>query len=158
LLPQLWHLLRYIESTSRKSVLLKPVLSCHKHNLKPNLVQYIYPISYKIAKKGKPYKMDLPLCKNDITGSEPVFGIANILQITQHVKRKGGPNWPPAWGVLIKLTRIGFPQVLISSERAWKTLMFNEEKIMTFFLAKTVGETKRKGGPFRPPHLEELWR
>jgi hypothetical protein len=43
------------------------VISCHKHNLKPSPVQYIYPISYKIAKKGKPDEMDLPLLKNDIT-------------------------------------------------------------------------------------------
>ncbi|MGB2927720.1 MAG: hypothetical protein WBB70_02285, partial [Desulfobacterales bacterium] len=27
-------------------------ISCHKYNLKPSLVQYIYPISYKIAKKA----------------------------------------------------------------------------------------------------------
>jgi hypothetical protein len=31
--------------------------------------QYIYPISYKIAKKGKPDEMDLPLLKNDITNN-----------------------------------------------------------------------------------------
>jgi len=42
----------------------------HKHNLKPSLVQYIYPISYKIAKKGKPGEMDLPLLENDITTFE----------------------------------------------------------------------------------------
>ena len=51
------------------------VISCHKHNLKPNLVQYIYLISFKIAKKGKPEKKDLPLLKNDITGSEPTIKI-----------------------------------------------------------------------------------
>ena len=32
------------------------------------------------CKKGKPGEMDLPLLKNDITDSEPAFGIANILQ------------------------------------------------------------------------------
>ena len=32
----------------------------HKYNLKPSPVRYIYPISYKIAKKGKPPKMELP--------------------------------------------------------------------------------------------------
>jgi len=46
-------------------------IACHKNNLKPSLVQYIYLISYKIAKKGKTSKTDLPLLKNDITGSEP---------------------------------------------------------------------------------------
>ena len=35
-------------------------ISCHKHNLKPFLTDYIYRISYKIAKKGKPPKKDLP--------------------------------------------------------------------------------------------------
>ena len=30
-----------------------------------------YLISYRNAKKGKPDEMDLPLLKNDITGSEP---------------------------------------------------------------------------------------
>ena len=30
--------------------------------------------------------MDLPLFENDITGSEPAFGIANILQIVKPTK------------------------------------------------------------------------
>jgi hypothetical protein len=30
-------------------------------------------VAYKIAKKGKPSKKDLPLLKNDITGSELTF-------------------------------------------------------------------------------------
>ncbi len=51
-----------------------------KYNLKPSPVQYIYPISYKNAKKGKSPKKDLPLLENDITSSEPAFGIADILQ------------------------------------------------------------------------------
>ena len=38
-------------------------------------LQYIYPISFKISKKGKPCEMDLPLLKNDITGSEPTVKI-----------------------------------------------------------------------------------
>jgi hypothetical protein len=28
--------------------------------------------------KGKPFEMDLPLLENDITSSEPAFGIADI--------------------------------------------------------------------------------
>jgi len=44
---------------------LNPILN--KYNLKPSFIQYIYPISYKIAKKGKPPKKDLPFWKNDIT-------------------------------------------------------------------------------------------
>jgi len=43
-------------------------ISCQKHNLKPILTDCIYRISYKIAKKGKPCEMDLPLLENDITG------------------------------------------------------------------------------------------
>jgi hypothetical protein len=38
-------------------------ITCHKHNLKPTLADYIYPISYKIAKKGKPGEIDLPYLK-----------------------------------------------------------------------------------------------
>jgi len=38
---------------------------------------YIYPISYKNAKKGKPGEMDLPLLKNDITGSESTFNMTD---------------------------------------------------------------------------------
>jgi len=38
---------------------------CQKHNLEPILTDYIYRISYKIAKKGKPCEMDLPLLEND---------------------------------------------------------------------------------------------
>ena len=42
--------------------------------------QFSLHISYFLqnCKKGKPPKKDLPLLKNDITGSEPAFGIANI--------------------------------------------------------------------------------
>jgi len=40
-------------------------ISCQKHNLEPILTDYIYRISYKIAKKGKPCEMDLPLLEND---------------------------------------------------------------------------------------------
>jgi len=59
---QIWHISRF-------------VLSCHKHNLKWFNLDYIYLISYKIAKKGKTSKTDLPLLKNDITGSEPTVKI-----------------------------------------------------------------------------------
>jgi hypothetical protein len=38
-------------------------------NQKPILVAYIYHQN----KKGKPQKIDLPLLKNDITSSEPIF-------------------------------------------------------------------------------------
>ena len=34
----------------------KPVFSCQKHNLNPILADYLYPISYKIAKKANPMK------------------------------------------------------------------------------------------------------
>jgi len=61
---------RYIESIARKSGLSRPVLSCQKHNLKPSLVQYIYRISYKIAKR-QTQRNGFALFKNDITGSEP---------------------------------------------------------------------------------------
>ena len=39
-------------------------------------------ISYFLqnCKKGKPYKMDLPLLKNDITGSEPNVKMLDTLQ------------------------------------------------------------------------------
>ena len=39
------------------------VFSCQNHRVKDFNCQYIYPISYKIAKKGKPYKMGLPFFK-----------------------------------------------------------------------------------------------
>jgi len=42
-------------------------ISCHKHKFKHLNDHYIYRICYKIAKKGKPFKKDLPLLKNDIT-------------------------------------------------------------------------------------------
>ena len=42
--------------------------------------QFPLHISYFLqnCKKSKPGEMDLPLLKNDITTSEPAFGIANI--------------------------------------------------------------------------------
>ena len=46
-------------------------ISCHKRRSEHFNCHYIYLISYKIAKKGKTSKTDLPLLKNDITGSEP---------------------------------------------------------------------------------------
>ena len=47
--------------------------------------QFQVHISYLLqkCKKGKPDEMDLPFWKNDITGSEPAFGIADKLQNTQ---------------------------------------------------------------------------
>jgi hypothetical protein len=39
------------------------VFSCQNHRFKDFNCQYIYPISYKIAKKGKPCKMGLPFFK-----------------------------------------------------------------------------------------------
>ncbi len=36
---------------------------CQSNNLKPSLVQYIYPISYKIAKKANPRKWICPIKK-----------------------------------------------------------------------------------------------
>ena len=56
-------------------------VSCQKHNLKPFLSDYIYRICYKNAKKGKPEKNDLPLLKNDITGSDPTLKTTDTLQI-----------------------------------------------------------------------------
>jgi hypothetical protein len=44
-------------------------ISYQNHRSKHLNLQYIYPISYKIAKKGKPDEMDLPLLENDITKS-----------------------------------------------------------------------------------------
>jgi len=38
-------------------------IPCHKHNLELIITDYIYRISYKIAKKGKSPKKDLPLEK-----------------------------------------------------------------------------------------------
>ena len=39
-----------------KSITYQPVLSCHKYRFKHLNLQYIYPISYKIAKKANPEK------------------------------------------------------------------------------------------------------
>ena len=41
----------------------KPVFSCHKHKFKNLNCQYIYPISYKIAKKANPAKRIYPYWK-----------------------------------------------------------------------------------------------
>jgi hypothetical protein len=48
----------------------KVVLSCQYNRFKHLNFNYIYLISYKIAKKGKPSKKDLPLLENDITTFE----------------------------------------------------------------------------------------
>ena len=48
--------LRYIESIPWKSSMSKLVLSCQNSNQKPFLTDYIYPISYKIAKNANPAK------------------------------------------------------------------------------------------------------
>jgi hypothetical protein len=49
---------------------LKVQISCHKHNLKAILTDYIYLISYKIAKKGNPPKINLPYRKLQICNQE----------------------------------------------------------------------------------------
>ena len=49
-----------------------------KYNLKPSPVQYIYPISYKIAKKGKSPKKVCPIEK---TISQPL----NRLQYSRYI-------------------------------------------------------------------------
>ncbi len=46
---------------------MKRGISYHHHRPKHINFQYIHPISYKIAKKGKPGEMDLSFLKNDIT-------------------------------------------------------------------------------------------
>ena len=50
-----------ITEKSRFRTEIKPVISCHKHNLKPSLVQYIYRICYKNAKKANSRKMICPI-------------------------------------------------------------------------------------------------
>jgi hypothetical protein len=40
-----------IENTWQKSELSKPLISCHNHRFKRLNLQYIYPISYKNAKR-----------------------------------------------------------------------------------------------------------
>jgi len=42
-------------------------IACQYNRFKHFNFHYIYPISYRNAKKGKPDEMDLPLLKNDIT-------------------------------------------------------------------------------------------
>ena len=51
------------------------VFTCQKHNPTSICADYIYPISYKIAKKGKSRSKSLFLLENDITGSEPTVKI-----------------------------------------------------------------------------------
>jgi hypothetical protein len=43
-------------------------ISCHKHNLKSILTDYIYRKIHKKS-KGKPYELDLPFFENDITNN-----------------------------------------------------------------------------------------
>ena len=72
------------------------VLSCHKYNLKPNLVQYIYPISYKIEKKANPRKKIYPIenCRYEIKAKmlavskvfRPIDILTVLLQITTATK------------------------------------------------------------------------
>jgi hypothetical protein len=50
--------------------------------------------------------MDLPSLKNDITGSEPAFGIANILQSTRYQKldnKKARPLLTLPYGMITKM-------------------------------------------------------
>jgi hypothetical protein len=49
----------------------KPVISYQSSNLKPIHADYIYHKN----EKSKPGEMDLPLLKNDITGSEPTVKV-----------------------------------------------------------------------------------
>ena len=53
---------------------LKLVFTCQNHRSKHLNFHYIYPISYKIAKKANPLKWICPI-ENDITGSEPTVKI-----------------------------------------------------------------------------------
>ncbi len=56
-------------------------IPCHNNNSGLINSDYIYLISYKIAKKRQTPLEEFALLKNDITTAEPAFGIANILQI-----------------------------------------------------------------------------
>jgi len=57
----------YIEIRRNKLGFSKPAITYHHHRFKHLNFQYIYRISYKIAKKGKPLSKSLLLLKNDIT-------------------------------------------------------------------------------------------
>jgi hypothetical protein len=46
------------------------VITCHEHRFKHLNCHYIYRIIPIKKQKGKPDEMNLPLLKNDITGSE----------------------------------------------------------------------------------------
>jgi hypothetical protein len=70
--------------------------------------QFPLHISYFLqnCKKGKSGEMDLPSLKNDITGSEPAFGIANILQSTRYQKldnKKARPLLTLPYGMITKM-------------------------------------------------------
>jgi hypothetical protein len=49
------------------------VISCQNNNPKAVRADYIYRISYKNAKNGKPSEISLPFLENDITDSESTF-------------------------------------------------------------------------------------
>ena len=68
------------------------MVSCHKYNLKPSLVQYIYRISYKIAKKANPDKGFAPFenCRYAIRAKmsdiSKVFESVEMLRYYQTIK------------------------------------------------------------------------
>jgi hypothetical protein len=66
----------YIEIRRNKLGFSKPAITYQNHRFKHLNFNYIYPISYKNAKKANPEK-GFALLKNDITTSEPTFGIAD---------------------------------------------------------------------------------
>ena len=66
-------------------------IPCQKHNLKPILTDYIYRIISSKNQKSKPWEMDLPLLKNDITGSEPTVKMLDTLQVYGTIGRCS--NW-----------------------------------------------------------------
>jgi hypothetical protein len=50
---------------------IKATMVCQNNNQKLVRADYIYRIISSKKQKGKPDEMDLPLMKNDITGSKP---------------------------------------------------------------------------------------
>jgi hypothetical protein len=52
---------------------IKATMVCQNNNQKLVRADYIYRIISSKKQKGKPDEMDLPLLKNDITGSESTF-------------------------------------------------------------------------------------
>ena len=67
------------------------MISCHKYNLKPSLVQYIYPISYKIAKRQTPEKRICPIenyrcaIRAKMSDISQVFEVDDILRMWEDI-------------------------------------------------------------------------